>query len=374
MRVLVTGASGFVGTHVVQCLLERRQHTVFCLYREATAVAPSGATALIGNIESENSLAEAIAASRCQVVVNLAGIYAWWLPDPSVYDRVNVDGVAKLLNVCAAAKSGAVRLVHVSTALAYGRCCAPSDVFTEDTLPGSHASIYAASKHRGDALAQAAFDAGRLAGCTLFLGCCIGADPKLLDPRKDVMRIAELITGALPATVSSATIFTYVAVRDAAEAIVRATEKADHRQGDRWLIGDQRLPTREYYKLLAELSGTPSPSFEVPGWFAMGSAKLMTGYSSWVSGRPPTAPADVVRTATYGTLCFDAGKSKRELGMSYTPIRTAFAEAVDYLTDHLSGAGKVAAAPDENEGLHLLDGHATVAVCDVSEPEPEVVK
>lgn len=226
MRVLVTGASGFVGSHVVRTLLERH-YTVFGLTRGQRTI-PEGATALIGDVEDVASLLNAIRTSNCHIVINCAGVYAWWLPDPSQFE-VNATGVQNLLE--ALAETPAVALVHVSTVLAYGRCCAPKETFNESTPVGPHSSQYAASKHRGDLLAQQAFDAGRLRGCTLFLACCIGADPKLVDSNRDVMRILDLVQGAVPATIVSDVVFTYVHVRDAAEAIVRATERVSGRGG-----------------------------------------------------------------------------------------------------------------------------------------------
>eukprot|EP00322_Chrysochromulina_rotalis_P024735 CAMPEP_0115829190 /NCGR_PEP_ID=MMETSP0287-20121206/969_1 /TAXON_ID=412157 /ORGANISM="Chrysochromulina rotalis, Strain UIO044" /LENGTH=173 /DNA_ID=CAMNT_0003282445 /DNA_START=306 /DNA_END=827 /DNA_ORIENTATION=- len=148
---------------------------------------------------------------------------------------------------------------------------------------------------------------------------------------------------------------TYVAVRDAAEAIVRAAERCDvhagvvgtegdRRSGKRWLIGDQRLSTKAFYALVAELSGQPAPTLEIPPWLAKASARVMTTLASY-SGRPPMAPIDLVQTAESGTLCFDAAKSKRELGMQYTPIRSAFVEAIDFITDASIGVGGAGGLP-----------------------------
>ena len=130
---------------------------------------------------------------------------------------------------------------------------------------------------------------------------------------------------------------------------VRAAEKRGNERGERYLIGNQRLRTADYYALIAELSGQPPPRYEVPAWLAIGAAHLASAYASYVSGSAPTAPADLVRTATRGTLLFDASKSERELGMVYTAIRSAFAEAVDLVTSPASS------------GVHVPDDHADAA-------------
>ena len=335
---LVTGATGFVGSHVVQALLERQQYKVFALCRShsPTAIAAAGRVQVIrGDIECEADIVAALEAAQPQYVFHLAGVYAWWQGDSARYDRVNVNGVRNLLRACSR-HGGQLKIVHVSTVLAYGRPIgrgfSAESAFDEETPPGPAASQYARSKHDGDCLAQQAFESGTLCGCTCFLACCIGADPKLLDPEKDVMKIQPLVTGHVPAIISSDTVFTYVYVRDAAEAILRAAELAGNGGGERYLVGNQRLQTRAYYDLIAELSGQPRPRYEVPAWLALGAGHAAAWLATRVTRAAPMAPADLVRTAAHGTLLFDASKSERVLGMRYTPIRLAFQEAVDLVT------------------------------------------
>ena len=130
-------------------------------------------------------------------------------------------------------------------------------------------------------------------------------------------------------------------VKDAAVAIVRAAAKSGNGGGERYLIGDQRLVTTEYYNLIAEISGTARPRFEVPAWLALMSGVVSSWWGRRVTGVPPTAPADLVRTAVGGNFLFDVSKSKAELGMAYTPIRDALQEAVDYIRASRSqGAGE----------------------------------
>ena len=337
---LVTGATGFVGSHVVRCLLERQQYTtVFILCRAGsktsiTRHAGQCVRRLEGDIESEADVLSALLACKPSYVFHLAGVYAWWQADHARFDRVNVNGVRNVVAACRAA--GVKKLIHVSTVLAFGnptgRGQTASTAFDEATPAGPAASAYAASKHAGDSIAQAAFDAGELDGCSLFLACCIGADSKLIDDQRDVMKIRPLVQGQIPATIASPTTFTYVYVHDAAEAIVRAAEKEGNERGEKYLVGNQRLTTSQYYDLIAELSGQPRPRWEVPASVALGAGYVASWMARRITGANPMAPADLVRTAAKGTMLFDATKSERELGMAYTNIRVAFAEAIDFIT------------------------------------------
>ena len=337
---LVTGATGFVGTHVVKCLLERQHYTtVYVLCRKGSKMniskhAGKDVHRLDGDVESEADVKAALLAAKPSYVFHLAGVYAWFQVDHARFDRVNVQGVRNVVTACRAA--GCEKLIHVSTVLAFGnpagRGLTASTAFDEATPAGPAASAYAVSKHAGDCIAQASFDAGELDGCSLFLACCIGADPKLLDDERDVMKIRPLVQGQIPATIASSTTFTYVYVRDAAEAIVRAAEKDGNERGERYLVGNQRLSTGEYYDLIASLSGQPRPRWEVPASVALGAGYVASWAARRITGANPMAPADLVRTAAKGTLLFDATKSERELGVVYTDIRVAFAEAIDLIT------------------------------------------
>lgn len=82
-----------------------------------------------------------------------------------------------------------VRLVHVSTVLAYGRPkgsgLTPETAFDESATPGPTTSRYAESKQAGDKFVRAALRTAGLDGCICYLACCIGADPKLLNPMRE---------------------------------------------------------------------------------------------------------------------------------------------------------------------------------------------
>jgi dihydroflavonol-4-reductase len=128
-------------------------------------------------------------------------------------------------------------------------------------------------------------------------------------------------------------VFTYVYVKDAARAIVAAADRSGNERGDKYLVGNQRLRTAEYYRLVAEVSGTPAPRFEVPPWVAQAAARVGAWAGRAVTGRAPTAPPDLVRTAVSGNLLFDATKAQRELGLTYTPVRVAIEEAIAFIRE-----------------------------------------
>ena len=219
----------------------------------------------------------------------------------------------------AALSANVEKVVHVSTPLAYGT---PSEMpFDEDSPAGAQQSDYARSKYLGDCVAWSLFEDKGLPLTIVYLAAVIGAgDPR---PTMEVRRFAE---GKIPALVGADTTFIYVHVRDAALAIVRAAEHPNS-VGQRYLVGGERATTREYFQIISDLTGVPLPRFNVPDAVILPLARLLTAIARRTGRRPPV-PEDIIRTTLAGSLLFDGRKAERELGIHYTPLRTALAEAV----------------------------------------------
>ena len=130
----------------------------------------------------------------------------------------------------------------------------------------------------------------------------------------------------MPALVGADTTYTYVYVRDAADAIFRALVKPDS-VGRSYLIGNQRATTRDYFNTIGKLAGVTIPSRNIPESWLMPFAKGMEMISRR-TGKRPVLPVDVLKTTAAGSLLFDPGRSIKELGMTYTPLETALEESV----------------------------------------------
>lgn len=98
--------------------------------------------------------------------------------------------------------------------------------------------------------------------------------------------------------------------------------------GKKYLIGDQRATTREYFSTIGALANVTIPRTNIPEAWLMPVAKGME-WISYRTGRRPVLPLDLIKTTAAGSLLFDASYAKKELGPSYTPLKTALAEAVE---------------------------------------------
>ncbi|MEM9731743.1 MAG: NAD-dependent epimerase/dehydratase family protein, partial [Myxococcota bacterium] len=194
--------------------------------------------------------------------------------------------------------------------------------FDEETKAGPHPSDYARSKHLADLLAWRMHRHDGLPLTAVHLAAVIGAgDP---CPTMEVRRAVEK---KLPALVGADTQYTYVHVRDAAEAIVRALLN-DDTVGRRYLIGTERASTREYFEIIGELAHVPVPKLNLPESALLPIARALEEVSR-VTGQRPVLPLDILKTTAAGSLVFDGTRAVDELGMTYTPLRDALREAVE---------------------------------------------
>ena len=325
MKLFVTGATGFVGGHLVRKLADSG-HKMCCLIREssrATLLEELGASLVVGDVTKKETLTAGM--TGCDGVIHLANIYSLWERDKSLYSKVNIEGTRNVLE--AALEVSVHKVVHVSTVLVYGK---PADSpFSENSAAGPEQfSEYARTKFEGDRIAWALHSAEGLPLVVLYPGGILGPG----DEKFTGELIKKLIAGKIPATVLDNSAFTYVHVADVVEAIVRAMEKEGN-IGEKYFLGKHQLQMHEFYETVCEFSGANLPRFRIPNSLAMPTARLLTLFADIVKKPPLWGMAeDAIRMGIAGTHV-DGTKAERELGITYTPLRRALEEAVRGLSD-----------------------------------------
>ncbi|MEH6581208.1 MAG: NAD-dependent epimerase/dehydratase family protein [Halioglobus sp.] len=318
--VTVTGATGFVGRHLVKQLLEEGDYKVRCLVRRdsdvsALALLTGDVSFVYGDITDQASLVKAFKGTWG--VVNLAGYREFWSQNRDHFYDINERGATKVFEACLTA--GVKKVVQVSTPLAYGR---PDKLpFNEASTAGQHASDYARSKYLGDQAGWRLHESDGLPLTVVHLAAVIGAGDD-----KSTMEVRRAVEGKLPALVGADTTYTYVYVRDAADAIARALVKEDS-IGRSYLIGNQRSTTRDYFNTIGRLASVPVPHWNIPESWLMPLAKGMDVISRR-TGKRPVLPLDVLKTTSAGSLLFDPSRSIQELGMNYTLLEVALTESI----------------------------------------------
>lgn len=320
MKLFITGGSGFIGTHLVKRLIQD-DHELRCLVRKTSDVhvlKEVGATLITGDVTDKASMYEGM--QGCDWVVNLGNVYDFWVPDKQVYEEVNVHGTRNVMEC--ALEASVPKVVHVSTSLIYGR---PADCpYTEKSPVGPvRFSAYAQSKYDGCLISWELYRQRGLPLVTVYPAAVLGPG----DPKASGRYIQNLIHRRMPGQVFTDTVLTWVHVRDVVEVIVRALEKEGN-IGEKYLAGKEQLSFQEFNTMISDISGIPLPAIRLPNGMVKMNAALLTRLADLVK-RPPMLgmSVDQIRTMCEG-FQFDGSKAERELGIAYTPVRTALEEAI----------------------------------------------
>lgn len=325
MRVLVTGATGFVGSNVARRLLERGEE-VRVLARETSslaAVAGLPVEVVRGDLRDPAAVRRAV--RGCRRVFHVAADYRFWARRPAELYDSNVGGTRHVVEACLA--EGVERLVHTSTVGTIGLAAlpAPCDEATP-LVPGQLASHYKRSKLEAERLALGAVSRG----CpVVVVNPSAPVGPWDVKPTPTGQLVVDFLRRRLPAVVDTG--LNVVHVRDVADGHLLAAERG--RVGERYILGHQDMTLAEIVAMLAELTGLPAPRVRLPYPVAWAAGALSTAVATYLTRRPPAVALEAVRMARH-RMFFDPGKAVRELGLPQTSVRAAFADAIAWFSEH----------------------------------------
>jgi dihydroflavonol-4-reductase len=315
MRVLVTGATGFLGRHLVDALLSRGHHVV-ALVRASGSALPVGVEARVGDVLDAASLLEA--AKGCEVVLHCAGKVSRDPRDAELLYRLHVGGTKNVVSACKHA--GVRRLVHASTSGTVAVSDDPDHVSVEtDETPIGILARW--PYYRAKLFAERAALAAN--GADLEV---VSVNPTLLlgpgdvhgSSTEDVRLFLERKIPAVPPGGIS-----WVDARDAALGMVQAMDAG--RPGERYLLGATNCTMREFFGRLERVSGVRAPIMpmpRVPGLSRLG-AELLEKALSRLGVSLPVDPVSVEMASYFWYL--DPSKAERELGWAARdPMVTLF--------------------------------------------------
>ena len=314
-RVLVTGASGFVGGALAARLAQRGDTVVALARSEASAdvLAARGYEVARGDVLEEDALAAALAG--CTLLYHVAGVNTMCPTDPATLFHVNVRGAETAVR--AAARAGVGRMVLTSSAAALGE--AHGTIGREDSPHrGSYLSVYERTKHEGE---LAAFAAARIAGVEL-----VAVNPSSVQGPGRAGGTGRILiaylNGQLRAFVDTA--LSIVDIADCTEAHVLAAERGT--PGERYVVSGATLMAREALELVTEIAGVRRAVTTLPAPVATAAGTLVGG-AFRLAGRHPPLCREMVRTLLHGHR-YDGSRATRELGLAYTPVRETFGRTI----------------------------------------------
>jgi len=318
MTTLVTGATGFLGSHVASELLARGE-SVRVLARPTSdlrALAGLAVERVTGDLRDPNSLVPALEGVSC--VYHVAADYRLWARHPQEIYESNVTGTRNLLE--AARVAGVKRFIYTSTV-------ATIAIPTHGALPNeqTQASLeqmigaYKRSKFLAEREVLSALDRGVpvvIASPTTPVG------PGDWKPTPTGKIIVDFLNGRLPGYVDTG--LNFVAVDDAAAGHLLVAECG--RVGERYLLGGENLTLRELLLLLSRASGLPAPRLRLPHAVAYAAACATTVFAR-LTGGEPSIPIESVRISRH-RMFVDCSRAPRELGFAPGPVAAALERAV----------------------------------------------
>lgn len=324
MISLVTGASGFLGSHVARLLVAKGSH-VRVLARPASRLeALSGLEVerATGDLRDSSSLDPAL--QGVQRVFHVAADYRLWARNPQEIYQSNLEGTRNLL--LASRRAGIERFVHTSTV---GTISVPSHSWLPNEGTAARLDQMIGHYKRSKFLAeQEALRAAREGLPVVIVNPTTPVGPGDWKPTPTGRMIVDFLNGRTPAYVDSG--LNIVAVEDVAEGHWLAAERG--RIGERYLLGGENLTLQEIFRILARASGRPAPRWQIPHALALAAAYADTVISK-IAGREPRIPLEGVRMARH-KMFVDCSKAIRELGFHAGSAESALGRAARWYMDH----------------------------------------
>ena len=325
MKCFVTGASGFIGSNLVQELLARG-HRVKALLRpgaDERGLQGLKYERVTGDILDRKLLVREMDGSDW--CFHTAASYHLWLRNYAPMYETNVEGTRNVLE--AASKVGCRKIVHTSTVGCIGLPQPnPGKIMpateTEKIADNQMVCDYQRSKFRAESVAMDLFRKTGLPVVIVNPAATIG--PGDAKPTPTGRLIVDFLNRRLPAYLDTG--WNWVHVHDVVVGHILAAEKG--RFGERYILGHQagNWTMAHTLAMLEKITGLPAPKTKIPHWLAERMAEFGEGIA-FITGQPPRAPLAGVRLAR-NKMWFDAGKAVRELGLPQTPPEQAFADAV----------------------------------------------
>ncbi len=326
MTVLVTGATGFVGSAVVRRLLDRGM-PVRVLVRPASDrrnIADLPVEVAEGDLREPAGLAPALAG--CQALLHVAADYRLWTRDPGEVYRTNVEGTLSLLG--AAKDAGVARVVYTSSVatLGFNPDGTPADedtpVSLEDMIGHYKRSKYLAEQEVRRLVAEESLP-------VVIVNPSTPVGPRDIKPTPTGRMIVEAASGRMPAFVETG--LNVVHVDDVAEGHVLALERG--RVGERYVLGGRDMSLSEILAEIAALAGRRAPRLRLPHGAVLPLAFLAEGWARLTRGKEPFVTVAGVRMARK-RMYFSSAKAERELGYRARPAEAALGEAFDWFRQH----------------------------------------
>jgi len=317
MTTLVTGAAGFLGSHVTRQLVARGEEVRILIRSSSTnrAIADLSLEYVTGDLRDPASLHRAM--KGVKRVFHVAADYRLWARrSQDIYDS-NVGGTKNLLD--AVRRAGVQQLIYTSTVstIAVDRPELPNE-FTDSKLK-EMIGHYKRSKWMAE---QEVLTAAKSGLPVIVAMPTTPVGPWDWKPTPTGKIVLDFLNGKMPGYVDTG--LNFVGVEECAVGHLLVSEKG--RIGERYLLGGENLSLKEMLDALSKITGLAAPRMKIPHSLAFGVACANTVFSRLL-WREPGIPIESVRIARHH-MFVDCSRAQRELGFKPGPVSAALERAV----------------------------------------------
>ncbi len=338
MRAFVTGATGFLGSHVARVLAEQGAELRLLVRptSDLRNISELNADRVVGDLRDSASLEKAI--SGCDVVFHVAADYRLWVRDPGGMYRSNVEGTRGLIE--SARKQGARRIVYTSSVATMGfishhagaklcsagqpRAAVPTHAADEDS-PVSLADMIGHYKRSKFMAEQVAVEAARSGVDVVIVNPTTPIGERDIKPTPTGRIVVDFLKRKFPVYVETG--LNLVDATECARGHIQALEKG--RAGERYILGGENLTLKQILDRLATITGLRSPTVKLPYFFALATGVVDEMVTGRLLGREPRATIDAVRMGRK-MMFVSSAKAERELGWRMVPVEGALRRSVEW--------------------------------------------
>ncbi len=323
MKVFVTGGTGFIGSHLIKRLL-RDGASVKALARDSSNVEglkKLGVEIIIGDVTDKTSLKGVMKGS--DILYHLGNVSRWWLPDKSLYYKINVEGTKNIL--IEATNEGVKKVVYTSSLAAIRQ--PKGEIATEEKEhKRDFESHYGRSKFLAEREVHRIYREYGLPVVILNPGVVIGPG----DLKTFGRTIIELLNGKLEALLFEDSIVPLVYIDDTVEGHIISAEKG--KIGEKYILVGDNIKLGEVFKLINKITGVPLPQKRIsPSLIKL--IAYISELKSIFTGKPPRLASDAIRAMEIGAIG-ENRKAREELGLNFTPLEDALRKTIEWYKEN----------------------------------------
>jgi dihydroflavonol-4-reductase len=325
LKIFVTGATGFLGSHVARVLAAQGAELRLLVRptSDLRNIADLNAERATGDLRDPASIEKAL--SGCEVVFHVAADYRLWVRDPDEMYRSNVEGTRALLE--AARKQGVRRVVYTSSVatMGFGSNGHAAAHLTDENSPVSLSGMIGHYKRSKFMAEQVAFDAAKSGVDVVIVNPTTPIGERDVKPTPTGRIVLDFLKRKFPAYVETG--LNLVDATECARGHVQALEKG--KSGERYILGGENLTLKQILDRLAAITGLKSPTVKLPYVFAFATGVVDEMVTGRLLGREPRATIDAVRMGRK-MMFVSSAKAERELGWKTVPVDGALRRSVKW--------------------------------------------